>query len=149
MFAKQQSVIDVILRLLYGREEELVGKVSETLLVVFVNFMSGLSLSVFIFLFRLPWMIATFQPNLVSEREKVRRCLLSVMLVTTGIFLISGGTTVLSLMLLMYDLTELQLDDMGLHGCTYCYTCSNILTTGWHACVCCRQAALPSGCCQP
>eukprot|EP00877_Chromochloris_zofingiensis_P002393 jgi/Chrzof1/12154/Cz06g23040.t1 len=66
MFAKQQSVIDVILRLLYGREEELVGKVSETLLVVFVNFMSGLSLSVFIFLFRLPWMIATFQPNLAS-----------------------------------------------------------------------------------
>lgn len=67
MFAKRQSLWDSFFILLSGdRDGEAMGLVIRLLLQTIINFAWGLTISCFVFLFRLPGIIISFSPNPVS-----------------------------------------------------------------------------------
>lgn len=64
MFAQRQSFFDAIFTILDRRERDWLGMLLQLLFQTVLNFVTGLSVSVFVFLAQLPSLIWSYQPTL-------------------------------------------------------------------------------------
>jgi hypothetical protein len=69
VFAQRQSFFDAIFTILDRRERDWLGMLLQLLFQTVLNFVTGLSVSVFVFLAQLPSLIWSYQPTLVSDGD--------------------------------------------------------------------------------
>ena len=66
MFGRRQTVWDAIITVLGGQERNAMGLLLKVLFSALVNFTLGMLSSIFVFTFKLPWLLADYKPGLVS-----------------------------------------------------------------------------------
>lgn len=84
VFAQRQSFLDAFFALLDRRERDVLGLFFQLLFQTLLNFVAGLTVSVFVFVGRLPALIWSFSPSFVSTAHAytgaVRGCTAKMLL---------------------------------------------------------------------
>ena len=73
IYGRRQTFWDVVMRLFSSRDRNFLSLLLELIFTVAINFTAGMFCSRFIFVFRLPWLVASYQPSLVSG-SFIRKC---------------------------------------------------------------------------
>ncbi|GAB4821899.1 hypothetical protein N2152v2_008945 [Parachlorella kessleri] len=63
VFAQRQSFWDAVFRLMNSRDQDWLGLLIQLIITTVVNFTTGLTVSVFVFLARLPSLLLSYQPS--------------------------------------------------------------------------------------
>ncbi|CAD7699611.1 unnamed protein product [Ostreobium quekettii] len=66
LFAQRQSLWDAIYSLLLSRESDALGRILNLVVIVCINFTTGMLMSLLFFVFALPSLIASFRPDVIS-----------------------------------------------------------------------------------
>jgi hypothetical protein len=71
LFAQRQSFFDALFTILANRDRDWLSLLLQLLFQTLLNFFTGLTASVFMFLMRLPWLIKSYQPSWVSGNTSI------------------------------------------------------------------------------
>lgn len=66
MFGRRQTLWDALLTVLGGQERNAMGLLLKVVFSALMNFTIGMVSSVFVFTFKLPWILADYNPGWVS-----------------------------------------------------------------------------------
>lgn len=66
VYGRRQTFWDMVMRAFSARDRNFVSLLIELIFTVAVNFTAGMFCSMFIFVFRLPWLLASYQPSWLS-----------------------------------------------------------------------------------
>ena len=69
VFGRRQTLWDAILTVLGDRERNAMGLLLKVLFSALVNFTIGMVSSIFVFTFKLPWLLADYKPGWVSSEN--------------------------------------------------------------------------------
>ena len=78
MFGRRQTFWDAVFAVIAGQERNAMGMLLKVVFSAMVNFRVGMVCSIFVFLFKLPWILMDYKPGLVScATSHELKCLLA------------------------------------------------------------------------
>lgn len=93
VFGRRQTLWDAILTVLGDRERNAMGLLLKVLFSALVNFTIGMVSSIFVFTFKLPWLLADYKPGWISGLSFFMVALTAAISVVTGFLAAMYGTS--------------------------------------------------------
>lgn len=66
VFGRRQTLWDAIVTVIAGQERNAMGLLLKVVFSALINFTVGMVSSIFVFVFKLPWILADYKPGWVS-----------------------------------------------------------------------------------
>lgn len=93
VFGRRQTLWDAVITVIGGQERNAMGLLLKVVFSALVNFTIGMISSIFVFTFKLPWILADYNPGWISGLTFFMVALLGAVSVITGFLAAMYGTS--------------------------------------------------------